>query len=569
MPGYAHARARLLQWILLFLFAFCHFQFENASATMVEQPSRRLPFVRESNSTWIYREYLKEKLRVRERYWRQASDICFEGIDAATWIIPDGQTIRKFLPLLVHLVKENLSKLVLLESAVDLMDYRNTSPSLSLPDGTVIPESSALQERSKIQKLLHNYPQSVFALCDLSIREEEYDEWDIMGYSDMSIAERSSHALVRAGIMFRQQLVHKNEKRLRILILSSDSDFVQKFPSEEGIEMVSVDDFISTLIRHDLIDKEEADNLHSLKDRSEEEYRLRNAPPTGKTEETSNEHLSEAQVEDGLKTGELVKAKLSVTKENPKEAFVIVGDKKTYFVNQLLGNFNRAFHQDVVILKPLPESQWGFPVGKRRLMHHRDDEDEVPEVDADQKVAVKTMPSARVVAIVNRSRRRFVATMVDAPLNDESSCLVIPMDIRIPRIRLRTNGWRKFVNKRLLIEVDGWVIGSAYPHGRCIDILGAIADLETEISCLLTENEVHLDPFSAAALACLPSELAEWRIPKGTKLGNLFLSIYNYLYSVTYPFLPRQKNCKVDEICERLIGSLASTRPVVRTLTTQ
>jgi DIS3-like exonuclease 1 len=245
--------------------------------------------------------------------------------------------------------------------------------------------------------------------------------------------------------------------------------------------------------------------------------------------------LSEEQILEGLKNKTLAKGRLNVTKENTKEAFVVVASGDSYFVNQQLGHFNRSFHQDIVILQPMPQSEWGRPVGRRRLVHHRDDDDDDNEGQGIEVDSTPPVPSARVVAIAEPSRRQFVATMVDAPMNDESACLVIPMDFRIPKIRIRTSGWRRFLGNRLLVQIDAWEVGSNYPAGHCIEILGPVADLETEITCLLHENELNLQPFSAAAIACLPPEGKNWKIPPKEIERRLDLRSSHRIFSVDPP----------------------------------
>jgi hypothetical protein len=489
-------------------------------STMVQQPARIFPFVRGYKSVHIQKEFLKEKLRVRERYWRPAKDVLIlpkedkannNADSQCCWIIPDGVVWRKFLPLLTLLVEQEVCRLFLLESAVEWMDYRNLSPCVTTEDGQCIPESSAMQERFKIQKLLQTHSESVFPLCDLSIRDEECDEWDLLGYSEMSIAERSRHALVRAGRILQQQ----GSSSAEIWLVSSDSEFISQFPSEDGVQIMAIEQLVDSLAKRNLaVGDETIEKIRLLKDRCEEEYRRRNAARITKGQDSAQKYLSKDQIQDGLRNGLLVKGRLNVTTENPKEATVSVSSGETYFINQQLGHFNRAFHQDIVVLQPLPRSEWGHPVGRRRLVHHRDDDDENNNSAVAEADVLQAVPSARVVAIVSPSRRQFVATMIDAPGSEESACLVIPRDIRIPRIRIQTNGWRNFVNQRLLVQVDGWEPTSNYPQGRCIQILGLIADLETEIACLLHENEVFLDPFSAASQTCLPKEGPQWQIPQ-------------------------------------------------------
>jgi DIS3-like exonuclease 1 len=117
-------------------------------------------------------------------------------------------------------------------------------------------------------------------------------------------------------------------------------------------------------------------------------------------------------------------------------------------------------------------------------------------------------------------------------MNDESACIVVPMDIRIPKIRIRTNTWRRFVGTRLLVQIDGWEIGNNFPAGHCVDIIGPVADLETEIQCLLIENQLHLEPFSPAALACLPLQGNYWTVPQEEIDRRLDLRSTHRIFSV-------------------------------------
>jgi len=73
----------------------------------------------------------------------------------------------------------------------------------------------------------------------------------------------------------------------------------------------------------------------------------------------------------------------------------------------------------------------------------------------------------------------------------------------------------RIAKKRLLVEVDGWDVGSGFPSGHISRIIGPVGELESEIACLLIEHAIYLPPFSANALACLPeiSSGTEWQIP--------------------------------------------------------
>jgi exoribonuclease R len=513
-----------------------------------------MPPAASSSRCWIQRDFLKEKLRVKERYWhpiengdaKKERSLQDNDDHAASprdlprrWIIPDALAWRKYLSLILYLMerehqqeKPPSTRWILLESVAEWMDYRNMSTNMIDKDNNntiqSFPEKAAPQERLKLQKLMQQRPtryQTIFDIfCDLSFREGD-DEWEPMNYEDMTTVKRSQNALFRAARLLQQY--HSQGSAPEIWILSGDIDFVQRFPEEDGIRTILVTDMLERdWFRHD--DDEGslfhlAEHAKRLATRCEEEYASRNKAATATSDSETDDtytgvqdYWTEDAIQQGLHNKTLVKGRLSVTKENPKEGAVQSGDS-SYFINQQhRGYFNRALHHDVVVVQPLPKHLWTSPVGKRRLVPIRNDDNDILDdegVAAEDDDGNPPIPSGRVVAIVQESRRQFVATMVNTPMNDESACLVVPMDVRIPKIRIKTSGWQRFVGNRLLVQVDSWDVDSTFPSGHCVDILGPIADLETEIACLLKENQIYLEPFSAAAMADLPLEGHDWKIP--------------------------------------------------------
>lgn len=503
---------------------------------------------------WVQKDFLKEKLRVRERYWHPIST---EGSrmreeasndDPIDYIFPDGLAWRMYLPLIIYLVElledhnkitnlteEHRSKRrnclwVLLESVTDWMDHRSMSLTTSDDGIDMPPETPIPHERAKIQKLIQQHNDTVKVFMDLSVREGDgsdgsEDEWDLMQYEDMSVFDRSQNSLFRAGRLFHQFCTNApTNNSSRFFILTGDEKFVQRFPEEDGIRSILMKNLLAKLHKESpWLKEEKLDYANKLAIQCEEEYRIRNNP----TRTTNNlfsvadtgveEYWSEDRIQEGLRNNTLVKGRLNVTKDNIKEAVVLsstaVGDSSSLFINQARGYFNRAFHQDLVVVQKLPKDEWTCPVGRRRLVHVQSDDNDNSNANASLSDTLPPIPSGGVVAIAKEFRRNFVATMVDTPMNDDSICLVVPMDVRIPKIRIKTNGWRRFLGQRLWVQVSDWEVGSNYPSGRCAEILGPIGDLETEITCLLKENQIELDPFSAAAQACLPLEAHNWKIP--------------------------------------------------------
>ena len=406
-------------------------------------------------------------------------------------------------------------------------------------------ESTAPRERATLLQLLESEKRQsapiISCFCDLSVREEECDEWYFLGYSSMSIVDRSRHALVRAGRMLAAPEASSKRQNHPVILLVHDKEEKELLretcgaAEDEDLMLLDISDFMTYSVERNLLSsvaesnitggsssKDNKDDvtaslckLKELRKRCDEEYERRNTMMKDDDEsdnrhDGNQEYLTDDQVQKGLRSGNLVRGRLDVTRQNPREAFVTTGNQQ-YFVNQRLNHFNRSLDGDMVVIQRLPETQWGRPIGRRRLVHNADDE----ENDiANQEEGIPAVPSGRVVAITSRSQRTsYVATLVSAPQNDENNILVVPRDIKIPKIRIATKAWKKYLHRRLLVKVDQWDIGSTYPRGHCEEIIGPIGDLEVEIKCLLIENQIDLDPFSASALASLPSAGPQWVVP--------------------------------------------------------
>lgn len=446
------------------------------------------------------RSFIKDtKLRTVERYWRGSNDLLssIHTSQIVARILPDARTLRKYLRLIRTLTTEYHDlpfQWILTESAVELMDHRNQS----------LQEAAAPQERNGVQRLVQQST-AVFAFADLSVRQE-HDEWNFLHYESMTLTERSRQAHVRAAGL----IAAAHGPPCWLLVDDDENDFSNLLPLDDDANMkyLRVQDFIDNLATR-LSSKMHVERLNEIKRSCSEEYMRRNAQPdsdVNPNDELLN--LSEEEIREHLKTGKLLRGRLNVTKENIRESYVTAGNQ-TLFVDH--SNVNHTFHQDVVIIEPLPESKWGRPIGKRRLVYNVGDDEDSGESALDS--AVPAVPSARVVCLDRPGRRVYVTTMIDMPNADEGAVLVIPMDMRIPKIRIRTRTWRRFEGQRLKVEVTAWEVGSQYPAGRCVEVLGPIGDVEVEIKALLIENQVELEPFSAEALACLPVEGSSWRVP--------------------------------------------------------
>lgn len=121
------------------------------------------------------------------------------------------------------------------------------------------------------------------------------------------------------------------------------------------------------------------------------------------------------------------------------------------------------------------------------------------------------VPTGKVVAIIKRNWRLLcgiidMASAARATEGTSQNVLFLPVDRRIPRIRIRTRQAPALLGKRIAIALDAWVRTSKYPTGHFVRVIGDIGDRETETEVLLLEHDVAHAPFSSHVLKCLPVE---------------------------------------------------------------
>lgn len=241
-------------------------------------------------------------------------------------------------------------------------------------------------------------------------------------------------------------------------------------------------------------------------------------------------HWAQAKVREGIQNGSVLAGKLDVSAHNPMEAFVSVKptspmyasfDKVFVFGREAM---NRGVHGDEVAIEVLPRSLWKAPQSDRLLVHYAVDEEGNDE-DEKHKTKQKSeddlsalhpnaIPTGRVVAVVSRSPRYHVATVLAASVSpSDDIALAIPMDMRIPKIRIRSQRMDALGDKRLKVVIDHWPLDSQYPQGHYVGVIGAPGQLSTELSALLVQNDIEEAPFSESALACLPEcEIEQYNI---------------------------------------------------------
>lgn len=201
-------------------------------------------------------------------------------------------------------------------------------------------------------------------------------------------------------------------------------------------------------------------------------------------------------------------------------------------------NINRAVHGDLVVVEVLPKDQWKLPSQKileeDTLNKNDNAEAEGPEsieseqerralVDEAKKSQVTgaegaAQPTARVVGITKRNWRYYVghvdpSSVSKARGRGQQTVFLLPMDKRIPKIRIRTRQASEILGKRIVVSIDSWERTSRYPVGHFVRSLGNLETKEAETEALLMEYDVQYRPFPKSVLDCLPREGHDWVIP--------------------------------------------------------
>jgi len=130
------------------------------------------------------------------------------------------------------------------------------------------------------------------------------------------------------------------------------------------------------------------------------------------------------------------------------------------------------------------------------------------------------VPCGKVVGIVRRNWKHYCGSVSlgTADSNEDvdiisgrtsgavASLLVVPVDKRVPRIRITTRQKDALVGKRIIVAVDAWPAWSKYPQGHYVSTLGTAGEKQVETSVILLEHDIPTGDFSGEVLACLPPE---------------------------------------------------------------
>ena len=346
--------------------------------------------------------------------------------------------------------------------------------------------------------------------------------------ADESINDRNDRAIRAVAKWYTQHLrkaVKKGQTVPTIVVLTDDQDSLRK-AKEEDVTALSLADYVSGL--------EDSETLLDMISEGREGKGARDTL-------LYPEYYSMSKIMTGLRAGTLHQGVFNISPYNYLEGSVNVPafDKPLLILGR--ENGNRAISGDVVVVEVLPKEQWKTPSSKlideeavARNDNPENEEDEPVITERERKALQeevrkahgksaegKPQPTARVVGIVKRNWRQYVGHIDSSSTSSlarsgrrQQTVFVLPMDKRIPKIRIRTRQAAELLGQRILVTIDSWERDSRYPNGHFVRALGELETKAAETEALLLEYDVQYRPFPKAVLDCLPPEGHDWRVPE-------------------------------------------------------
>ncbi|KAI9779377.1 MAG: exosome catalytic subunit dis3 [Candelina submexicana] len=348
-----------------------------------------------------------------------------------------------------------------------------------------------------------------------------------------TINDRNDRAVRKAVKWYGEHLqeaVRANGRSKRVptvVMLSDDKENLRK-AEDEKLSACSLSKYVSGLADAErLLDMISASSFDK-------------APKTGKEQLLYPAYMSTSKMMTGIKAGTLHQGIFNVSPYNYLEGSVHVPafDKSLLILGR--DKSNRAVQGDVVVVEVLPKDQWKAPsskiveeetLNKDENADAEDGEAVVTEQERRtlqeevRKVQGKStegrpQPTARVVGVTKRNWRQYVGHVDSTSVSQaakqgrkQQTVFLIPMDKRIPKIRIRTRQAGEIIGQRILVTIDSWDQESRYPVGHYVRSLGELETKGAETEALLLEHDVQYRPFPTGVLDCLPKEGHEWRVP--------------------------------------------------------
>ncbi|KAK3330190.1 hypothetical protein B0H66DRAFT_542989 [Apodospora peruviana] len=353
-----------------------------------------------------------------------------------------------------------------------------------------------------------------------------------------TVNDRNDRAVRKAAKWYGEHLAHASGAKKAavpaVVMLSNDRDNLRK-ARQEGIPACSLSEYVKTL-------KDGERLLDMIPETQDQDITASKDSRRSGGENLYPEFFTMSKMMTGVKGGLLHQGIFNVSPYNYLEGSIRVPAFPKALLILGRENINRAVDGDLVVVQVLPKDQWKEP-STQVIEEEAITKNENPDAEGEDFVSEKerkalqeevkrtqsktteghAQPTARVVGVVKRNWRQYVGHIDQSSVSKsgsqgrkQDSVFVIPMDKKIPKIRLRTRQVTELIGKRILVTIDAWDRASRHPTGHFVRSLGELETKAAETEALLLEYDVQYRPFPKTVLDCLPKEGHDWKVPAST-----------------------------------------------------
>lgn len=363
------------------------------------------------------------------------------------------------------------------------------------------------------------------------------------------INDRNDRAIRKLAKYYDYHLNKKQNLKIGCVLLTNDKLNLAKC-KEIGINGMNIYQYVDSLPNG-----EQLRDLIPQESTTVDKKQVDTGSETQDDDNIYNEYYSSSRISAGLKNGSIYQGIIQISEYNFLQGFVNVSSFPKPILIKGLQNLNRAFNSDIVAIELLPKEQWQQKSSYQVDSEHYDvninpdqdgaDVDEDSSSNANQQQVVisdkqrrllaqeaitqsknnkNCVPTGKIVGIIRRSWRQYVGQIVETSVNEETSlgnfsqsCFVLLLDLKLPKVIIKTRRAVDLLNKRILIAVDSWPRNKRYPLGHFIKDLGLVESKDAETEALLLEHDVEYRPFTKKVIQCLPEEGENWKCPVDLK----------------------------------------------------
>lgn len=318
--------------------------------------------------------------------------------------------------------------------------------------------------------------------------------------------DRNDRAIRKAAAWYAEHIIvnFKNfDIDIRVVLLTNDSENGRKAKEDDvsNLLIFNLTDYCKGILNAPTI-LQDMILSSSLPDKVDirEEY---------------SEHWKTPIIESELRKGTVHKGIIKMDPRDREKATVTInynGKSRTYLITGKL-SINRAIEGDIVYIHPHGLSPSADALSKEKKVEDYKEDASVAQIvlEDDEMLVLQEedleLPRAIVVGLVRRARNICGSidrrTLVNNGIGLQS-VIVVPLDTRMPRVRMRTHNAAFLSTQRIVVSIDGWEPKSQYPHGHLIRALGRAGEQGTETQAIMLQHEIQSEPFTPQVLACLP-----------------------------------------------------------------